>query len=253
MKSYIPAIQLLLLITVSPLLARTVVFIGVNGSEAPAIEKTYDRLLRENLTITPDIQLVDFLQSERYKQQINFFNYPVVSKELVEKLSRFVEDTTFFIWGTVEKCQIKPARKFLFHSVLEGELVVSLTMYSLSDRAFAYSGVIKATYSKPKGIVFFRPVDQMTHISALDRTEILEKLEYSVVKNSCKMISAVIRSDLAHNGENVDINKYNVKAVNSVMSVPVMPAKELPAEPGSVKSDDISTVKKADDAEEKKK
>lgn len=178
-------------------LGRDLILLGFNGQNAPSIGKTYDRLLRERLSVKPDIQLSDFVQCQRYKKMIKFEDYPTVSIDNIESIAKYVKDTTFFVWGTVEKFQIAPNRRWLIQAQVKGELKISLNMYNLSERRLVYAGTIRCVEYESKGLVFFTPVSKSIHISALDQTDILEKLEYKAVDKSSQMISATIRSEIA--------------------------------------------------------
>lgn len=176
---------------------RDLILLGFNGQNTPSIGKTYDRLLRERLSVTSDIQLADYIQCQRYKKMIKFEDYPTVSIDNIESIAKYVEDTTFFVWGTVEKFQVVPNRRWFIQAQVKGELKISLSMYNLSERRLVYAGTIRCVEYQNKGLVFFTPVSKAIHISALDQTDILEKLEYKAVDKSSQMISAAIRSEIA--------------------------------------------------------
>ncbi len=178
-------------------LGRDLILLGFNGQNSPSIGKTYDRLLRERLSIRSDIQLSDYIQCQRYKKMIKFEDYPTVSIDNIESIAKYVKDTTFFVWGTVEKFQVVPNRRWLIQAQIRGELKISLNMYNLSEQRLVYAGTISCVEFENKGLVFFTPVSKSIHISALDQTDILEKLEYKAVDKSSQMISAAIRSEIA--------------------------------------------------------
>lgn len=173
-----------------------VVFIGLQGEGAPAVEKTYDRLLREHLSVMPEVNAADYLQSQKYAKMISFQDYPVVSKSLVEALEPIANDTTLFVWGTVKEFKITPQRKMLFWVKLKGELTIVLNMYTLSNRDYAYSGDVKAVAYKSRGMAGIGSLEKLVHISALDRAELLEKLEFEAVRISGQMISELCRKAL---------------------------------------------------------
>lgn len=200
-----------------------VVFIGLSGENAPAVEKTYDRLLRERLSVMPGIKAVDYLQTQRYREQINFEDYPTVSRVLVESLNKLVSDTTLFVWGTVKEYRISAIRKNLIGSALKGELTIGLNIYNSAHQTYAYAGNVKASVSKSKGLIFFSRLDRAVHISALDRTEMLEELESKAVANSARMISAITK--IVEKGtRTADVEQYKVPSLSDVFSVPSMEA-----------------------------
>lgn len=171
-----------------------VVFMGLHGEGAPAVEKTYERLLQEQLAVLPGINAVDYIQSQKYAHLINFKDYPVVSNSMVEALEPIAGESILFVWGTVKEYKITTHRKLFFWVKLKGELTIGLNMYSLARRSYIYSGDVRAETIKSKGMTGFGSIEKNVHISALDRAEILEKLENEAVKGSVKMISALCRA-----------------------------------------------------------
>lgn len=200
---------------------RQVVFIGLSGDGAPAVEKTYDRLLREQLSVMPEVEAGDYMEAQRFRERINFFDHQTVSVDLVRALDQFAPDTTLFVWGVVKQYRMRPVRRFLFGAAVRADLTIGLSMYSLSNRKYAFAGDIVVSASKSKGLVLFDRVDKAVHVSALDRTDLLEKLETEAVRESGRMIAAVVRSeneqDKAMRG---DVDRYKVPSLSDVFEVP---------------------------------
>jgi hypothetical protein len=220
----------LLLITTSA--GRDLVLLGFNGQRAPAAEKTYDRILREYLSVTPGIQLIDQAQSQHFKRLINFETHSVLSKDLIESLAKYVKDTTYFAWGTVRELKVYPKRKYFFQAQIKGELTIDLTLYSFIEHSFSYNGAVKAVLYEDKGPIFFAPISRTIHISALEQTEMLEKLEYEAVKKTCQIITATVRSEIARNGANTDEGN-TAKAIGEVLTTPSVAAPEIKKETAS--------------------
>jgi hypothetical protein len=207
--------------------AKDIAFIGLNGEKAPAVEKTFDRLIREHLSVIPDVKSVDYLQIQKYQQIIFFSDNSTVSESLVELLEKYAPESTLFVWGWVKDYRITAVRRKLFNAALKGELTIGLTMYSLSEKKFAYSGNVKAEDYKSKGLIFFGSVDQSVHATALDRAEILEKLVNQAVENSGRIISAVAKSQTFTNNKDSDVQQYKVPSISDVFSVPSLEAPNL--------------------------
>ncbi len=176
--------------------ASEVAFIGLTGDGAPAIEKTYDRTLRERLATNQQFRVADYLTIKNYKDRIDFHRYPVVSRNLLAALGRVAHDSTIFIWGSVNEYRISPVRRNLIGSFIDATLTIHLNIYSLSNQKIVFSGDVRVNSDKYKGINVFRPVEQVVHISAVDRTDLLNKLVREAVKKSEMIISVVLRGDL---------------------------------------------------------
>ena len=207
---------------------KEIAFIGIHGENAPAVEKTFDRLLREHLSVMPEIKAADYIETQRYANLIRFNDFPTVSRNLVAEMIKVAPETTLFVWGTIKEYHISPVRKYLFGVSLEAKLTIGLTMYSLADRTYAYAGNVKATVNKPKGFIFMSPVDKVTHITALDRTELLEKLVYEAVRVSGQMIGAVAKTQNGNEtGPAATVEQYKVPSISDVFAVPSVEARSL--------------------------
>ena len=68
---------------------------------------------------------------------------------------QYCSDSTVFIWGAVKNYSVRPARKNLIQGVARGEITVSLTMYSLRYKDYAFCGDVAYECEEPKGFVFF--------------------------------------------------------------------------------------------------
>ena len=223
-------IGLLIFLLLSLSNGRDLVLLGFDGQGAPSAEKTYDRILREHLAVTPGLQLADLTQSQRFKRLINFDTHSVISKDLIETLGKYVKDTTYFAWGTVREFKISPERKFFFQAQIKGELTIELNIYSFIEHTFSYSGTIRAIEYKDKGLIFFSPISKTIHVSALEQTEILEKLEYEAVRKTCQMISATLQSETTIIGVNTAEKKDTEKATQEVLTTPSVEAPEITTE-----------------------
>ena len=207
--------------------AKEIAFIGLNGEKAPAVEKTFDRLIREHLSVIPDVKSVDYLQIQKYQQLIFFSDNSTVSESLVGLLEKYAPESTLFVWGWVKDYKVTNVRRKLFNAALKGELTIGLTMYSLSEKKFAYSGNVKAEDYKSKGFIFLGSVDQLVHATARDRAELLEKLVNQAVENSGRIISAVAKSQTFTNTKDSDVQQYKVPSISDVFSVPSIEAPNL--------------------------
>ena len=171
---------------------KEVVFIGLSGEGAPAIEKTFTRLLQEQLVVMTDVHVVDDVELQRLRARIENFTYPHFTAPLLGTLSRFVPDSSLVIWGMVKEHTVKPVRRFLIKAALSGTLTIELAIYNLADRSCVYAGDATASTEVAKGFVFFGPVEEDVQISALDREEVFNALELKAASASGRVIQALI-------------------------------------------------------------
>jgi hypothetical protein len=199
------------------------VFLGITGNDAPAIEKTFDRRVRDALSVSPECRVWDYLESQDFRRRIAFDDYSTVSRRLVESLRQFSNDSAIFVWATVRNFTMKPVRQWVVKSAVEADLTLTLSVYSLRFRDYTFIGDVHSTYLKPKEYIFFYPVERGTHISALDRSEITGKLIDAAAYQAADMITAVVRSEKAKALKGVDttnISKRREPSISDMFSVP---------------------------------
>lgn len=209
---------------------QEVVFIGIAGDGAPAIENTFELQLRKRLSTQSSLYLADCIVSQRYERMIKFNYYPVVSRELVESIESFATDTTLFIWGTVKKCGVTTIRKNFLKTVVKGVLEINLTVYSLDTKEYSYSGVMFADVEEPGK---FSPFAQKksSHIDAIKRQEVLQKCIDEAVTKTTAMINTLVQKNVGQKTavpENVEDNK--VPSIYDVFTVPSVKAREVDEE-----------------------
>jgi hypothetical protein len=239
---------LFLLLVMAPRSARAnnidIVLIGVTQGGAPALEESFEKRLNENLSVMPEFSIVDYQQTQTYRARIHFDEFPVVSRKMVEALKLYCNDTTVFVWGTVKNCAVKGARRGLILGAVAGELTVSLNVYSLRYKNYAFSGDIRAAAEKSKGMVFFGSAEDEIMVSAIDRKEIIERMADEAALKSANLIGSIIQSERLHaEKENASsaANKYEVPSVSDMFNMPSVEAasviknrqKPKPSAPGS--------------------
>ncbi len=199
------------------------VFLGLMGRDAPAIETNFDRRIRDALSVTPQLRVADYQQSQEFRRRINFDENPVVSRKLVETLWQFTNDSTVFAWVVVKENSLKPVRQWLVRSAVEGDLTLTLTVYSLRFKDYTFIGDVHVSCTKSKDFIFFYPVEKGTHISALDRTEITAQLIDRASYRSAELISAVVRSEVTKSeklNDTTEIEKRREQAISDMFKMP---------------------------------
>jgi hypothetical protein len=214
---------------------REAVFIGLTRGGAPAIELTFDKLLRDQLAVQPTILISDYLQTQHYSSLIRFHEFPVVSRTLVESIEKFASDTTLFIWGTITKSSITPQRKNLIMASIKGEVDITLTIYCLAKKEYAYTGKIHAEATRPKGIILTQSVSSTIHADAIDQSALMDECSAQAVRKAIDIINGVVRNltstDAAVAPENTE--SYMVPSISDVFSIPSIEARKIGSEADS--------------------
>lgn len=197
--------------------AGSVVVLGFNSEAAPSAGKSFDRVLREQLSVTPHVKLADLAQTQQMNHYIKFEDDYTVSAEDIQTLKKYVSDSTYFVWGTLGEFRTSVKRKYFFKAQIQGELSFDLILYALSGQKSSYTGTIKGTVTEDHGYVVFTPIRKAVQISALERTELLEKVENETASKACNIISAAIVSDIAKN-EKKTVNDQSPASPDTVSS-----------------------------------
>jgi hypothetical protein len=199
------------------------VFLGVLGNDAPAIEKTFDTRMREALSVNPEYHILDYLASQDFRQRIGFDDFPTVSRRLVEGLRQFNSDSTVFVWVSVTNRMIRPVRRWWVAATALGEMTLRVNMYSLRFKEYAFIGDVTTFAEKSQGLIFFYPLEKGVHVSALDQQEITEKLVAAAAFRSAELITAVVKSEKQKAllvSDSGGMSKYKASSISDMFSVP---------------------------------
>lgn len=226
----------LLVLTTGAVMAAEVAYLGIADGAAPAFEEEFDGLLRKAILSESGLALVDDQTVHSIRHRVNFGNHPAVSRTLVRKLLGFVSDTTILVWGRISDYTIRPRRKHLVRTYVEGTVTVSLTIYSIHYQKYAYGGEVSARAEIPKGWIFFDRVDKVVHVSAHDRATVMERLQKVAARRTASLITAVVGSEAMRieEIEGVQGQRYEEPSVSDLFGLPSVegePVDDVETEP----------------------
>jgi hypothetical protein len=171
-----------------------VVFIGLSGQSAPAIEKNLTRLMEEQFATTSGVSLVLNDETKYLQSRIDQFSYPAMTARLAAALNRFTPDSALIVWGMVRECSIKPVRRYFFNARVKASLTIELAVYRLGAEAYAYIGDAKSVLVRDKGfILWFGPVENAVQISAPERAELIESLQIEGAKSTGRVLQNLLQ------------------------------------------------------------
>ena len=202
------------------------VFLGVLGNDAPAIENTFDARLREALSVNPDFHVIDYLTSQDYRRRIKFDDFPTVSRRLVEGVRDLSADSTVFVWVSVKSRFVKPVRRWLVKASAYAELTLTLNIYSLRYKDYAFIGDVTSSAEKSEDFIFFYPLETV-HISAADQVELTGNMVNAAAFRTADLISAVVRSEkqrAAFSSDSSGMSKYKAASISDMFNVPSVEA-----------------------------
>lgn len=208
-----------------------VAFIGLSGNGAPSLEKGFENLLREKLSMESELLTKDYLECQKYRRAIRFDDYASVPRNYLENLVRFTGDSMLVVWGTVKNFRLDYQHKKLIFTGIKGELQIGLHIYSLLKKDFLFIGDVSADVYQPKGMGLLKSKQV---VSAKDRAELIELLQSEAVTNSCKTIIAALRAENAEMQNTFNAADTNGPSISDVFSIPS-------TEPAQIES---TTVKK---------
>jgi len=172
-----------------------VVFIGISQGSSPAYEETLDRLIRENLASQKEITIADYAQTQSLRRKIGFDESPSVSRQLIESLKQYGMDSTMFIWGSIKKCSFTGMRRKLIRQWIRGELVLTLNIYSLRYKNYAFSGDIPEIYEKSQGFFLFGNAEKEILLSTPEKKELIDRLLDQAARKSASTISSNVHDE----------------------------------------------------------
>jgi len=194
-----------------------VAFIGLTGNGAPSLEKGFENLLREKLSVESEIFTKDYLECQKYRRAIRFDDYASVPRNYLQNLVRFNDDSMLVVWGTVKNYRLDYQQKKHIFTGIKGELQIGLHIYSLLKRDFLFIGDVSADVYQPKGIGFIKSKQA---VSANDRAKLIELLQNEAVTNSCRTIIEVIRAENSKMLNTFNTVDTNGPSISDVFSIP---------------------------------
>ncbi len=194
-----------------------VAFIGLTGNGAPSLEKGFENLLREKLSVESEIFTKDYLECQKYRRAIRFDDYASVPRNYLQNLVRFNDDSMVVVWGTVKNYRLDYQQKKHIFTGIKGELQIGLHIYSLLKRDFLFIGDVSADVYQPKGIGFIKSKQA---VSANDRAKLIELLQNEAVTNSCRTIIEVIRAENSKMLNTFNTVDTNGPSISDVFSIP---------------------------------
>ena len=196
-----PMIAVLVICSLAHAQQIHILFAGLPQKAKPTFTKRYDTYVREGLTTAEDASLVDYAETVRLADKIGLWNYPTVSQSLIESLESFSADSTLIVWARVEKYSVVPKRCCFFGARAVGNVSVIITMYSLNKARYMFTGVGTGNARVRLRPVWFRRVEEVSHIGADDLDKIAGEMSRQVADKTISIIKAVARSILAEGGE----------------------------------------------------
>jgi hypothetical protein len=210
-----------------------VLFGGLSEGGAPAIEKEFDRVLREDLAGTPHVRLVDYESARNLARRIDLSQSPSLSRALVQRVEQYIPDSTIIVWGRVREYSFGVKRRALFGSAATGRLSLTVNIYSLRFGAYAFAGDIASHAEVPKGWIGFSPADQIIHMTATDRIALTTQLIDDAARKCADMIASAASSQAAKVYSIKAARKYVEPAVQDLFSQPSMEAAPVDTSAGN--------------------
>ena len=232
-----------------------ILFLGLSGEGAPAIEQTFDRVLRERLSVVPDFVVIDYIETLRCRKHTEFNDHPTVSEKMLNDLLPLLPDSVTIVWGSIKKLTLEPVRRKLITAAINAELTVGLSVYHLAERHFAYNGNVESFFKKQKGFVFFTPINETPPLGAAERTAIIDHLINDGATKSAGIISSLVRSEQlrAASLPKQDSADGHAPSISDVFTVPSVEPPAISNLPVIESSDSIPFESSAPPADDKNK
>jgi len=199
----------------SPASNLDLVFLGVLGHETPAYENTFDKRIRDALSVNPEFRTADYLTSQELRRRAGTDDFPVVSRRMIESLRSFCSDSTIFVWVTIKSVTVKPVRVRLIQSDIIADATLTIDIYSMRYKDYTFIGDVHASSRIPAGFIFFYPVETGVHVSGADRELLMQKVADEAAFNANEMVTTIVKSEKAKIAAGIDTNEAaKMKAAN---------------------------------------
>jgi len=189
--------------------AAEMMLLGFNGKRAPSIEKTFDKMMREELMMIPDIILTDIGRTRQFNHLIDFPENEFITETHLESQRKYLNDSLYIVWGTLHEIVIEPKRRQLIRAQFSGRMQVDLHIYDFVKKQVMYAGTLTAATTEDRGLIFISPVKSAYHIGAADRTKITEMVLREAVRVCHRVITASVSSDKAKADQEHILGKHS--------------------------------------------
>jgi hypothetical protein len=226
---------------------KEVAFIGLTGSQAPAIEKTFNRHFLENLAMMPGIHSLNSIEIANLRERTSGdFDITTMTPTLFSSFKRFASDSTLVVWGRVKECSVRPERFWVIGAGIRGTLIIELSIYNLADRNFDFIGDVTATTLEKKGVVLWWSVEKALQISAQQRSQILDDIELKGVSASGRIFSTLMLSETSKTAKKTKWQLDSAKNAKGSPKLKQFPPNEEPPvmdeEPADFEAHDSTAV-----------
>jgi hypothetical protein len=245
--------RLLMVIFLNGLLSGPVIaaqnqllFMGLTGQGAPASSRSFEQRLRNELSMLDRVTVVDYVETQRYREMADFNRYPATSEKMLQSLLKFIPDSMLIVWGSINNIELNPIRKNIFGAAIEGKLSVGIAIYNLQQRGYSYNGNVQSTITAKEHPIYFSPVKKVIHISASRRAALTDSLISLAVFNSIAVIESVLKNRIRVDTNKDSINnvRSNAPSISDIFTVPSIEAAQI--ERGNSKGTNKNTTPTTD-------
>ena len=205
-----------------------VLFLGITEKGAPASSHSFERQLRAVLDTMNAVQLMNPVETQRYREMTGFDRYTDVSQSMNGRPLKLLPDSVLIIWGSVNSLEFHPVRKHLFGAAIRGELRAEISVYSIRQRSFLYNGSVVNTVTLGKSPVFFSSVEKSTRLSAAERVALTDSLIHLAVFSCTEVISSLLKAGKTPAEMASEADKHrNAPSISDVFTVPSVEAPRI--------------------------
>ena len=196
-----------------------IIYLGLLGSQAPAIEKSFEQELAEQLSAAPRVQLLNHTETQRFKDRIHLDQLPLVPQQIDNALQQYPGDSVVVLWGRVEQLSIKPRREWGIHFRYEGSLSIVVALFNRFEKNNVFVARVKSVVSLPGGWIFFQPL-RTEPASAILKSEMTDSLCHEVVQKTVRVVSEAYQNDYSHAVAVDKANSANDPTMDDIFDVP---------------------------------
>ena len=197
-------------------------FFGLTHDYAPALASTYDDLVRNRLTSSEALTVVDEPTTQDFQRRTSFDCSHEISRDLVTALQRHFGDSILVSWARIRNYSVVPVRRYLLGCEVRGSAQLEISMVLLELRGRALRAELTVEVSRSKGLILFSPLSKV-HVTAPERAAVTSALADAAAARTIEVLESVAQG--VASAQAVSVEQQRVDQANQplrdVFSVPI--------------------------------
>ena len=217
---------------------KNVLFLGVFNQKGETIEATLEQAMRHELSTASKFRLISSTETQRYLRELQQFGITPLER-LIPPKNRTAYPA-IAIWAVVKESSMHIGRHMFFWGKVDASLTLDIFIADFRSGEIYYRGSLEAKTTQVKEFIFVNSARRNVHISAIDRSEIQNRLHSQMVKSANDIFMIVLNSLAARRDDTQEDypaepaddsgeTEHRIPSVTDIFSEPAVNIDEQPA------------------------